>query len=650
MKSVIPCLLLLPSLAYGQTKDPVIVKPDAETMAKINGKLLTLNDAIREHDNHVDSPDVAVYAKAVEWMIRHGEYFGTKAGEQMLTVLDAGLKRAEWLAKPQGPPPWLAIRGKPIARGYRSTIDGSVQPYLITIPDGFDPRKKDNRLDILLAGRDGTKTEVKWLHRAETAKAGKVERLTIEPYGRGNNAYRWAGEWDVFENHRALDNHNLLHAEDGPSWPYDKARVTLRGFSMGGAGTWHIGLHHPTDFAAIAPGAGFTVTKGYTKLPDTLPDHVEKCLHIYDAADYAENSFNVPVIAYSGEKDGQIAAARNIEQRLAEANAKPIKHFIAPGLEHKQPPEWVKKIDEEIEKHLPRKSPEKIQFLTYTPKFGHADWIDIMAIEKQYERATVKAKLNGNDPVIETTNVRILAVSKPQKMTNDVTLDGVRFPWDESKLLDPQHMAFLKRNNRWEMVSGSEMRERITKRPMKWSRCCGPIDDAFTSRFQALGPTGVPMHQVASLYASASLQRFDREWNKWMRGQLPIAKEPREMGNGHMILFGDPGSNAMIAELLPKLPITWNDKELIVNGVSYDPKTHVPVLISPNPKDPRTYIVLNSGHTFHDADFKGTNALLYPRLGDWAVLKPTPTKDDPAKAEVVAAGLFDEDWQFAKSK
>lgn len=650
MKSALPALLILPSLAFGQSKDPVIAKPDAETMAKIDAKLKTLKDSIREHDNHVFYPDVAVYAKAVEWMIRHGEYFGKKAGEQMLIVLDAGLKRAEWLAKPDGSPPWLAVRGKPIARGYRSTVDGSLQPYLITIPEGFDPKKKDNRLDILLAGRDGTKTEVKWLHRAETANAGKAERLTIEPYGRGNNAYRWAGERDVFECQRELENHNLLHADDGQSWPYDKARVTLRGFSMGGAGAWHIGLHHPTDFAAIAPGAGFTVTKGYTRLPDSLPDHVERCLHIYDAADYAENSFHVPVVAYSGEKDPQIAAARNIERRLAEANARPIRHFIAPGLEHKQPPEWVKKIDEEIEKHLPRKSPEKIQFVTYTPKFGHADWIDIMALEKQYERATVKAKLTGNDPVVETANVRLLAVGKPQNMTGNVTIDGVRFPWDESRLLDPRHLGFLKRDNRWELLSGAEMRERITKRPMKWSRCSGPIDDAFMSRFQAIGPSGVPMHKDASLYASASLQRFDREWNTWMRGQLPIVKEPREMGDGNMILFGDPGSNGLIAELLPKLPITWNEKELIVNGVTYDPKTHVPVLIYPNPKDPRTYVVLNSGHTFHEADFKGTNALLYPRLGDWAVLKPTPTKDDPAKAEVVAAGLFDEDWRFAKSK
>ena len=62
----------------------------------------------------------------------------------------------------------------------------------------------------------------------------------------------------------------------------------------------------------------------------------------------------------------------------------------------------------------------------------------------------------------------------------------------------------------------------------------------------------------------------------------------------------------------------------------------------------KSYVVLNSGHTFKEADLKGTNALLYPRLGDWAVIKPTPTEKDPAAYEVVAAGLFDENWQFPK--
>jgi hypothetical protein len=114
----------------------------------------------------------------------------------------------------------------------------------------------------------------------------------------------------------------------------------------------------------------------------------------------------------------------------------------------------------------------------------------------------------------------------------------------------------------------------------------------------------------------------------------------------NLILFGDPASNPLIAQVLPKLPITWTKTELVVNGTKYDPKTHYPVLIYPNPEMPGTAIVLNSGHTFGEADLKGTNALLFPKLGDWAVLKLAPTKDNPAGVEVVAAGLFDEAWQF----
>jgi hypothetical protein len=655
MKFAIPILLVVPALAFGQSKEPTIVKPDDETMATIRAKLEKLQAELPP-----DSPgafldptvqrqiyaDVAIYAKAAEWMIRHGEFYGDKAAGQLLQVLDAGLKRAAEVKANPKQLSWLAVRGKPVARGYWSPLDDSIQPYLLTVPEGYDPVSKSNRLDVVLAGRDGTKTEMKWLHRAETAKPTKLDRLTIEPYGRGNNAYRWAGERDVFDCLEIFREENRF--------PFDPTRVVLRGFSMGGAGTWHLGLHHPTRFAAISPGAGFTVTKGYAKLPESLPDYVEKCLHIYDAVDYAENSFNVPVVAYSGEKDPQIAAARHIERRLAETNAKPITHIIAPGLEHKQPPDWWKQVDDELVNFLPRPRVEKVDFTTYTPTYGTCQWLDgsirVAAQTRQYERSNVKARMVDGQPVIDATNVRMLYVELPTAAATGVTINGVHFPKTRStRLVD--NVAILEfRDEKWKEITHEQWADSFHQGRRKGvyhlatNQLVGPIDDAFTSWFAVMGPTGVPMHKTASLYGSESLKRFDREWDKWMRGKL----QPLVRQTGHIALFGDPGSNAEIAKLLPQLPITWTDKELIVNGVTYDPKTHVPVLIYPNPADVRHYVVINSGHTFHDADFKGTNALLFPKLGDWAVLKPTPTKDDPCKAEVVAAGLFDENWQFPK--
>lgn len=45
-------------------------------------------------------------------------------------------------------------------------------------------------------------------------------------------------------------------------YPVDRSRVYLTGLSMGGYGTWELGLNHPDKFAAIAPicGGGQTIS------------------------------------------------------------------------------------------------------------------------------------------------------------------------------------------------------------------------------------------------------------------------------------------------------------------------------------------------------------------------------------------------------
>src|SRR4029077_17101026 len=117
------------------------------------------------------------------------------------------------------------------------------------------------------------------------------------------------------------------------------------GFSMGGAGSWHLGLHLCDRWCVVGPGAGFTTTHGYIpKLMDPLPYPQEECLRIYDAPDYALNAFNVPIVAYSGSKDPQKKAADNIEARLKVLGLS-MTHFIAPDLEHQFPVAWQKKAE-----------------------------------------------------------------------------------------------------------------------------------------------------------------------------------------------------------------------------------------------------------------------------------------------------------------
>lgn len=640
--------------AVGQPnfETPKSVAPDPVTRKQIEAKTADLRAALSAFPPRTDPSvraDVEVYLKAAEWIVRHGEFFVKESPKQTLAVLDVGLARAK--AAADGKTPWRDVRGKPVVRGYRSSVDGSVQPYSVTIPDGFGQGDKKWRLDIVLHGRDQTLTEVKFLAQREAAKpaAKATDYVVLEPYGRGNNAYRWAGERDVFE---ALTNFFVTSGDSNrPAWhPIDHGRIVLRGFSMGGAGTWHIGLHHPFRFAVIGPGAGFTTTHGYIRnLPAKLPEYVERCLHIYDAVDYAENAFNVPVVAYSGEKDPQKAAADNIEQ-LLKVFKEPVRftHLVAPGLEHRQPPEWQAKADAEYRKHLaggPR-WPERVRFVTYTTRYYEAAWVQVEAIDRHYEKAVVDGIRTKDKLELTTANVRgLLLIRGELPFPPAARIDGQVVPLGG----DAQLRRLIKQAGKWEAVPFKDRLTQLHDHPEKTPRLQGPIDDAFRESFVVVPPDGDGWYRAVGKYLTAAADRFGREWDKYFRGKLPT--RPADQVDlsllENLVLFGDPASNPLIAKVAEKLPIKWTKDTLEVNGKRYDPRTHVPVLIYPNPFSPSKYVVINSGHTFHAADLRGTNALLYPRLGDWAVLKPTPTANDPTAAEVVDAGLFDEFWQFA---
>ena len=94
----------------------------------------------------------------------------------------------------------------------------------------------------------------------------------------------------------------------------------------------------------------------------------------------------------------------------------------------------------------------------------------------------------------------------------------------------------------------------------------------------------------------------------------------------------------MIAKIAAKLPIQWTRQEIRLAGRTVDAATHVPVLIYPNPLNPNRYVVINSGHTFGDADWRGTNANLYPHIGDYALISLSDR-------EIAHSGFFDERWK-----
>jgi hypothetical protein len=79
-----------------------------------------------------------VRAKAGRMLLEFPELFGTQnAIDHSFLVLDQGIERAKQLQS--GQPQWN--QGRKQIHAYYSEIDGSVQPYGITLPADYDPAK-----------------------------------------------------------------------------------------------------------------------------------------------------------------------------------------------------------------------------------------------------------------------------------------------------------------------------------------------------------------------------------------------------------------------------------------------------------------------------------------------------------------------------
>jgi predicted esterase len=658
------CLGLLGTTSSGaQDYAPPNAKtPDKVTLDAIGEKTRRLGQALvimqRQGIHDPVLADVEIYYKAAEWIVRHNEFFTEQSGVWTLSVLDRGMLRATQALR--GEAPWLPQTGQAVLRAYRSRIDGSVQPYAVTIPPeyGKDPRLKW-RIDVVLHGRDSGICEVKFLYQHSGDRAAAAHPyIQIDIFGRGNNAYRWAGEVDVLEaidhfvaNERMLNRADLL----------DASRVVLRGFSMGGAGTWHLGLHRPDRWCVIGPGAGFTTTRGYVKdkaLPEPLPAYIENCLHIYDAVEYAPNVFNVPVVAYAGESDPQLQAARNIEARL-HALKIPMTLLVAPGLKHEFPAEWQNKAESEYANFAgPGKGrPEQrdsVRFTTYTLKYPGCDWVELLGLERHYQRSQVEAQRKDDEYLVKTLNIRALRLGLPP---GDASPHAVKID-DQELNVRPgpggagQSLFLEKREGRWHGVMPQVLFTDRVRRLQKLSGLQGPIDDAFMDTFLCVRGSGTAWNAAVQKYADADLERFQREWDKYFRGELPVKNDnevtDEDIAGKHLILFGDPGSNRIMAQVLDRLPLKWSRETVSLGGKTFSAADHVPAVIYPSPLNSNRYVVLNSGHTFHAEDFQGTNALLFPRLGDYAVLKVASPGKDPLAIGVATAGLFDDNWKISE--
>ncbi len=628
---------------------PAGMEISAADRDKLAAELTKVRQRLQPLADHELAPDIEIYVKAVDLALRHGEFYRHDDIAKAHGLLVVANQRLDQLAA--GKTPWTTQRGL-VVRGYRSSIDGSAQPYGVEIPKDL-ASLEDAPFYVWLHGRGDKTTDLHFIHQRQ-AKAGKIAprgAIVVHPFGRHCIGFKSAGEIDVLD--------ALAHARRQYQ-PESKAGArtsnVLAGFSMGGAGAWHIGAHFPDRWAAVSAGAGFAETARYNRLAkDDFPVWYEQRLWgLYDVPGYTRNLLNMPVIAYSGEKDKQIQAARVMEEAFL-AEGQELPHIIGPGMGHAYHPDSLKEIMRRLEaaSRAPRKDrglgPRKVFLQTRTLSYAKVHWLQVSGLEEHWRDARVDAEVKEvgrkTSVIITTSNVTRFSIPyESDKALASVQVDGTTL-----QIPDQPGSRLQKSGKIWSWTNAPLFDE---KHPAKSPGRQGPIDDAFRSPFLVVVPTGNSKNANLKQWVDFELAHFQDRWRALYRGEVRLKKDvevsDKDVQQYHLILWGDAESNQVIRRLVDRLPIKWNGKNLVVRGQRYSAADHVPLLIYPNPENISKYVVINSGPT-HREGHDRTNSLQNPKLPDWAVIDMTQSPDADSPGRVVDADFFDEQWGFKKS-
>ncbi len=592
--------------------------------------------------------DVEVFQRAVDIALKYDEFFSAEDVGRAERLLKVGRDRAEALA--QGEAPWLRATG-PTVLGYRSSIDGTVQPYGVFVPESWSPKVPGrSRLDTWFHGRGETLSELRFIDGALSSGGPFIrpDTFVLQPYGRYNNGSRFAGETDFFESLADLKRR----------FPIDEDRIVIRGFSLGGATAWHLTAHYAADWAASAPGAGFSETRdfltGFQGEELHPPWWEEKLWQLYDSPAYVENFRNVPLVAYSGEIDRQKQAADVMAKALGAIGIE-LRHIIGPNTAHAYHPDAITQINALIDPLAARGRetlPRTITVTTPTLKYNRQAWLQIDALDRHWEKSTVTASLKDGGPITVTTlNSSALTLSFPPGTARQgpppaVVIDGQPLKTLTLRSDSSWGGSFHREGARW--AGGPQPERGLRKR----HGLQGPIDDAFMSAFLMVTPSAVSRNPRFETWAQAEMAHSLREWRRQFRGDARVKKDTEvsdaDIAANNLVLWGDPISNAVLARIADKLPIGWNAEKITVGKNSYPAEGHALIAIYPNPLNPARYVVLNSGPTYREYDYLN-NARQTPKLPDWVVVDLSVPPGFRYPGRVENAGFFGESWELLPS-
>jgi len=553
---------------------------------------------------------------------------------------------------------------------FTSRHDDSVQTFAFRKPSNYGNGSGPWDLIVSLHGAN-----VPAINQAG-ANNTREDAFVVAPSARGPVNY----------DHEDLGRLDDLEAMDVMRERYDidDAGVYLSGHSMGGHGTWHVGLTHSAEFAGIGPSAGWTDHETYIntvwgrdklhtfpRLKAVKETSLQKNLAMPKAHNAADG--NTGVFTLHGGEDPTVPPMMprsyirtlaneglTVDGEVGQRHSNPdpdevdAAYLEVPGAGHwwdqgigpgndgvNHPDMWSY-----LRANRNDPYPERVSFFTTNLRIEHEKhWVRVLEQETVHAPTRVDARVTGDGIEMTTENVAKLELdTRVLEETDGRSAQQVRVDGEAASLPNAERAVVDASDGVQAGRPSGKGRGSRRKGPDQY----GPLAEVHYDPYLLVYGTGGDDEETAANrnLANVRSQRLvDRA-----RAPAPVvpdtAVDRADYEAYNLVLFGRPSSNSVYDDLRNAFPIDVGDGEVSLGGETYTGDLGVE-FVYPNPRGDRL-VQVSTGSTLRGARLT--------RARNWI---PTQTAtadyhvfDDTVRYQKwnasVAAGFFDENWELSE--